>query len=146
MTDSPQKAGSKKPTQRRTLLLGLIGTAAFFVLWQVAVKREWLNPALFPSPFEIGEALMVLWSDNQVQRDTAASLGRIASGYALGSAVGIVLGGLLGRSATLLALSNPLLQMARAIPALALVPLVIFWFGLGELSKILLIAWASFFP
>jgi ABC-type nitrate/sulfonate/bicarbonate transport system permease component len=56
------------------------------------------------------------------------------------------MGVMLGRSDFIEALVGPILQMARAIPPLALVPLIIFWFGISEGAKVLLIAWASFFP
>lgn len=130
----------------RSLILGAIGTMAFFGLWEIAVRLGWLNHILFPAPSEIYQALAKLWAINELQGHLVSSIGRILAGYGLGSLLGIALGVMFGRSATLLALCNPLLQMGRSIPPLALVPLVVFWMGLGEVSKVSLIAWASFFP
>lgn len=82
----------------------------------------------------------------ELQAHVQASVVRMMLGYTGGSILGIAIGVLLGRSAFLEALVGPVLQMARAIPPLALVPLIVFWFGINEGAKIALIGWATFFP
>ncbi|WP_235999965.1 ABC transporter permease [Bradyrhizobium uaiense] len=68
---------------------------------------------------------------------------RAAIGFLGGAALGVILGVAMAQSPLLHGTVNPLVQMFRAVPSLAFVPLPIFWFGIGETSKIFLIAWAS---
>ncbi len=105
-----------------------------------------VDRVMLPSPIEVLGSSIDLAKTGELQDHVRASVARIISGYAIGSAFGIFLGVALGRSRFLESFVGPILQMARAIPPLALVPLIIFWFGINESAKVSLIAWASFFP
>jgi len=76
----------------------------------------------------------------------AASGRRVILGFLLGAFPAVMLGILTGRFSTWSGYLDPLLQTLRSIPALALVPFGVFWFGIGETSKIALVAWTVFFP
>jgi len=133
-------------TNLRRWGISALGIALFFSGWHLLSISGLVDPVMLPSPADVFRSTVVLAKTGELQEHVGASLVRMALGYAIGSLLGIVLGVALGRSAFLESLVGPLLQMARAIPPLALVPLIIFWFGINEGAKISLIAWATFFP
>jgi len=101
---------------------------------------------MLPPPSGIVLAAWALVGNGELQSHLAASLWRAAAGFAAGGALGVLLGLAMARLPRFGSFIHPLVQMARAIPALAFVPLAVFWFGIGETSKIFLIAWGVFFP
>ena len=134
----------------RARTVRLTSVALFVLAWQVAsavnARVQWLNPILFPSPLAIAWAA---W-DEAVQgilwRDVVASLARIFQGFVIGAAVAVPLGCATGYFRRLDDWVDPIVELFRPIPPLALLPLFIIWLGIGEVSKILLIAFATFFP
>lgn len=126
--------------------ISALGIVLFFSLWHLVSTSGLVDPIMLPSPREVFRSSATLAETRELQGHISASLLRMALGYTIGSALGITLGVLLGRSRFLESLVGPLLQMARAIPPLALVPLIIFWFGINEGAKVSLIGWATFFP
>lgn len=132
--------------QLRRAVIGLCGIGGFAGAWQALATSGWVDPVMLPSPTDVFWSTAELARTGELREHIGASLIRVSIGYGLGSLLGVILGVLLGRSAFLEALVGPILQMARAIPPLALVPLIIFWFGVSESAKISLIAWAAFFP
>jgi NitT/TauT family transport system permease protein/sulfonate transport system permease protein len=119
---------------------------SFFGIWQLIATSGGVDPMMLTPPAEVFRSALALAKTGELYEHIHSSVVRIVTGYMLGSALGIAAGVLLGRSAFLEAFVGPILQMARAIPPLALVPLIIFWFGISEGAKIALIAWATFFP
>jgi sulfonate transport system permease protein len=91
-------------------------------------------------------ALRQLAEAGELVRHLGATLGRVAAGFSLGALGGTVLGVATGRSRALHALVDPALQGLRSIPSLAWVPLFMLWLGIGESSKMALIALGVFFP
>src|SRR5262249_28758586 len=78
--------------------------------------------------------------------DIAASLYRVVWGFVLASAAALLLGVAVSRSRTISSMIEPIIEMFRPIPSLAFLPIFILWFGIAELSKIVFIAYATFFP
>jgi ABC-type nitrate/sulfonate/bicarbonate transport system permease component len=130
----------------RRYLISAFGVLGLFALWQLASGLRLFDRAMFPSPGDVLDSSLALAQSGELFADARASLMRIMFGFLLGSFVGVTLGVALGRNAFLESLLGPILQMGRAIPPLALVPLIVFWFGISEGAKIFLIAWAAFFP
>jgi NitT/TauT family transport system permease protein/sulfonate transport system permease protein len=130
----------------KRVVVSATGIGLFFLIWQLVAISGAVDRVMLPSPAEVFHSSLALARTGELQDHIRASLMRMALGYAAGSSLGIVLGVLLGRSDFLEALVGPILQMARAIPPLALVPLIIFWFGINEGAKVSLIGWATFFP
>ena len=126
--------------------LGLIVPAALLLTWQVLGDIGYIPALLFPTPLSIGEALIGLATSGDLWNHLSVSLGRIAYGFGLGGGLGLILGILTGLSKRSEKLLDPTLQMLRLIPSLAIVPLFILWFGIGEESKVLIIAKGAFFP
>jgi sulfonate transport system permease protein len=99
-----------------------------------------------PPPSRIATTLYALAATGELWVHAWATLWRVAVGFALGAAGGIVLGALSGTSEWARRLLDPTLQALRAIPSIAWVPLFILWFGIFEMSKVALIAVGTFFP
>ncbi len=116
------------------------------VVWQVTAQTGVLSPSVLPAPEAVLRAGADLAATGELQRYILTSLRRIAQGFALGAATGLVLGFVVGMSKPAELLLDRSLQMVRTIPHLALVPLMIAWFGIGEEPKILLVALGTFFP
>ncbi|MFI5012776.1 MAG: ABC transporter permease [Hyphomicrobiales bacterium] len=116
------------------------------LVWQ-AGSSSGLIPELFlPSPMAVGRALWQLARSGELARDLEASLGRLAIGWALGTGLGVSVGLAVGMFTVV---RSPVLALVSAlfpIPKIALVPLFIVWFGIGEGSKIATLAIGVFFP
>ena len=114
--------------------------------WELASRAGCLPENWFPAPSSVARSLFLLLASGELLRHIAASLVRVGLGFALGSAAATLLGVLNGRSRRLHAWMDPSLQALRSLPSLAWVPLFLLWFGIGETSKVLLIAFGAFFP
>lgn len=97
-----------------------------------------------PTPIAVAEKGVALWQNGTLQSDILASLGRVVTGFLLGSAVAIPAGFLMGWYTTARGLFEPWIQFFRTIPPLALLPLVIVLMGIGEVPKIFVIFLAAF--
>lgn len=126
--------------------LGAIGVLAFFGGWEALSRGGLVETHIIPAPSTVFAAAWAMLLSGELLGHLAASLWRATVGFATGAGLGILLGVMMARHAWLRGVLNPLVQMFRAIPSLAFVPLAIFWFGIGEASKIFLIAWGVFFP
>jgi ABC-type nitrate/sulfonate/bicarbonate transport system permease component len=130
----------------RHIVAGIIGTLAFFGAWEALSRSGLVNEIMLPAPTTILKSAWALVLTGELPRHLGASLLRAAIGFAGGSVLAVLLGVAMAQLPLLHATINPLVQMFRAVPSLAFVPLAIFWFGIGETSKIFLIAWGVFFP
>ncbi len=99
-----------------------------------------------PAPTAVAEAGWRLARSGELWRDIAISTWRAFTGFAIGGGIGFFLGMLNGLSTLSERLTDSTLQMVRNIPHLALIPLVILWFGIGEEAKLFLVALGVFFP
>ncbi|MDF9844569.1 MULTISPECIES: ABC transporter permease [unclassified Paenibacillus] len=135
-----------KPSRLVVAGLGLIVPASVLLAWQVLGDRGIISDMLFPTPAVIAKSFAALVASGDLWGHLRISLIRVLSGFLLGGGLGLVFGilvGLFKRSEKLL---DPTLQMIRMIPSLAVVPLFIIWFGIGEESKVLIIAKGAVFP
>lgn len=130
----------------RRLLLGSIALVSVAILWEVLAALHVYNPAVLPPPSASIVALSIWVRSGTFFTDLGSSLVRYGGGYALGAIVGMVAGALTGRNQALAEMVVPLLHFVRAIPLIALLPLVLLLFGIDDSGKIALIAWAAFFP
>lgn len=123
-----------------------IGPLILVAAWAIATGTGWIDPSILPSPSGLVQGWRQLWTEQALAQQVATSLIRALAGGAVGIAFGLVLGTIAGLSKLGEELFDALLQMLRTIPFLALVPLFIVWFGIGEAPKLLLIALATMFP
>ena len=116
--------------------LSVLSVAAVLGLWFVAANLQLVR--FLPTPQSVIEALFSLSTD--IPGHVRDSLFRVFAGFTLGSVVGVVMGVAISWSQILGKLMDPLVEFFRPMPPLALIPLFIVWFGIGNESKILLIA------
>jgi NitT/TauT family transport system permease protein len=123
-----------------------IGIVLFLLLWEALPRLGVVSDAYLSPPSAVLAAIAQLVDNNQLWKHVAASLQRSLWGLALASAAGVVLGLLIGGFKRLAAIVDPVLQLFRQTSAFALFPVFILFLGIGELSKVAIIFWASFWP
>ncbi|MGE9550556.1 aliphatic sulfonate ABC transporter permease SsuC [Erwinia amylovora] len=116
------------------------------VVWQIASQTGWLSTRILPSPEAIVVTFWNLTASGELWQNLAISTWRAAIGFAIGGSIGLVLGLITGMSRTGERLLDTSVQMIRNVPHLALIPLVILWFGIDESAKIFLVALGTLFP
>ncbi|AII10539.1 hypothetical protein EP51_40500 (plasmid) [Rhodococcus opacus] len=131
--------------RRQHLLLGWLTPVVFLALWQLAASTGWIDTRFFPSPVSIGATAVELLGAGTLEHNVWVSTQRIILGFLLGVLVGVATGMLLGLSRIARSALEPFLSALYTIPKLALLPLLLLIFGLGELPKILLVALGVFF-
>jgi len=124
------------------LLLPLL----LLVVWQLAVSSGWLSTRILPAPTAVARAGWTLVSSGELFYHLGISFQRAAIGFLIGGGLGLLLGLITGLSQWGEKLIDSSLQMIRNIPHLALIPLVILWFGIDETAKIFLVALGTLFP
>jgi len=127
-------------------LLPWLVPVGLIALWQVAASLGWLSSRVLPAPVDVVRAAWVLAASGELWIHVQVSAGRALAGLAMGGGLGLVLGLLTGSVKLFETLLDSTIQMVRNIPALALIPLVILWFGIDESAKLFLIAVSVFFP
>lgn len=114
--------------------------------WQVSSQAGWLSTRVLPEPWAVLKAFWALTVSGEIWQHVAKSTWRAMVGFAIGGGLGLALGLLTGTFKSAETLLDSTLQMIRNIPALALIPLVILWFGIDETAKLFLVALGVFFP
>jgi len=139
-----------RPAGRRSERLSFARRAAGPLLvvaaWAIATSAGWIDPSILPSPSGLVQGWKQLWTEQALAAQIGVSLTRATVGGATGILLGLILGTVAGLSRLGEEFLDALLQMLRTVPFLALVPLFIVWFGIGEAPKLLLIALATMFP
>ncbi|HEY0297251.1 MAG TPA: ABC transporter permease [Bordetella sp.] len=115
----------------------LLACAGLLLAWQAAAL--WLKMEELPSAWETLRAVPAILSNGEDLLSILASLRRMALGFGLGLLIAVPLGLAMGRSKPLARLLNPLTSLAYPIPKAALMPIIMLWFGIGDLSKVLVI-------
>ncbi|WP_092231895.1 ABC transporter permease subunit [Bradyrhizobium sp. Gha] len=116
------------------------------IIWEWLAQAGWLSPQVLPAPSKVIRTAFKLATTGTLLNDLVVSLLRAAAGFAIGTAVGGGLGILVGFSRIAEGLIDRSVQMIRAVPFLAVLPLVIVWLGVGETQKIFLVALGVTFP
>lgn len=122
----------------------IVPIAAIVAVWQGFSELQLVNPVLFPSPAQVFRAAIDLLDSGVLFADLAVSLRRAATGFLLGATLGILAGLLTSRIRFFAVGLTPFFNLLRPIPAIALVPVAVVWFGIGEQSKYLVIAYTVF--
>lgn len=139
-------AGAAPSRGRARWPLGAVALLGILVAWEAVARAGWVPPLFLPPPSAVlGEAAHMAGS-GELGRHLAVSLGRVGLGFVLGAAAGTGLGLVLGTSAAMWAIGNPLIAAAYPVPKIALLPLMVLWLGIGELPKVVMIALGVFFP
>ncbi len=117
-----------------------------FALWEALARSGLVNPRLFPSLVTIGEQLWIMLRTQVAFKHAGATLLRVFVGFGLAAILGILLGFLMARVRLFARLLEPAFSFGYPVPRVALYPVFIFLFGLGHLSKIVLIVLECLYP
>jgi sulfonate transport system permease protein len=143
-----QRAGGQRTPRFRVPRLArrITGPVLVIVLWQAVCSAHVFTPFELASPVAVIDAGRQLWAEGALQSAMLISLQRVVEGLAVGIAAGVTLAVITGLFWVGEDLLDPVIQAARAVPILGLLPLVIIWMGVGELPKVFLVALAVTFP
>ena len=141
--------GSRLP-RGRALALRLGAVAAFLALWSIlsgaVVVLKLFNPIFLPGPWLVLGNVLDMAVRGQLWVHVAATLERVVLGFGAGAALGVGLGLAAGHLTPIRHVVEPLVELLRPIPPLAMLPMFIVWVGIGETSKVGFITYATFFP
>jgi len=140
------RASSGRSTDRFYYCLSWAIPALIVVLWELAARAGWITAQVLPAPSIVASTAWSLAVSGDLFVHLSVSLLRAVAGFLIGGTAGLALGVLVGFSRLAQALIDRSIQMVRAIPFLAMLPLVIVWFGVGEVAKVFLVALAVLFP
>lgn len=126
--------------------VSIVSILCLLAVWELICQSGVVSSLFLPAPTSIISALLQMIADGEIGVSLAASLYRILAGFFIGSLVGLVVGLVTGTSALMDKIGNPIVNAIYPIPKIALLPLFILWLGIGELSKVTIIALGVFFP
>lgn len=138
--------GPKKPVAIPYTLISWLVPFGLILVWELLVRTNVIKPRVLPAPSTVFSTAWSLIVSGVLPSNLLVSLGRAGLGFVIGGSIALALGFTVGLSRLAEALVDRSLQMIRTIPFLALMPLVIVWFGIGETGKIFLVALAVTFP
>ncbi|UCE31892.1 MAG: ABC transporter permease [Burkholderiales bacterium] len=140
----PFRGGGFAPRPKR--LIGLAVFALLIVFWELGSRSGWISALMMPAPSEALRALLDLARSGQLWLHLGASLQRLVLGWIAGTLLGLAFGLAAGLFSLARAGIIPLVAAIFPIPKIALLPLFIIWFGIGEESKVATILFGTFFP
>lgn len=141
-----REGGPRYPGKSRDRVLAVMSPVLALLLWEAAVRVGLLDARFFPPPSATAVRLVELVASGELWEAVSISAWRIGVGFLAGAAPGILIGLTMGLFAWVRAILNPVVAALYPIPKLALLPLIMLVFGLGELSKVVTIALGVFFP
>ena len=146
-TISPRHGASRAWHRITPLLHGRwLSPVLLLLLWEAGSRSGLIPERTLAAPSAVLGALGGLIASGELASNLLVSFGRASLGLLIGTSIGLVLGLVAGLSRSGEVAIDPLMQIKRTIPALALTPLFIVWFGIGETPKVALIAFATIFP
>jgi len=138
------RGGGFRTVPRR--FVGLIVFAMLILLWEAGSRTGLISALVLPAPSQALDAFIDLALSGNLQKHVSASLQRLIFGFSLGFTAGLIVGAAIALNSYMRAGLSPLVAAIFPIPKIALLPLFIIWFGIGEGSKIATIFFGCFFP
>jgi ABC-type nitrate/sulfonate/bicarbonate transport system permease component len=126
--------------------IGWIVLVALVVLWQLASALGWYSSPIVPPPSQIGQRWWALAQSGMLLPALGQTLADTLSGFGLGVAAGVLLGTLMARIRPIYGLLEPIVEIIRPIPVVAIVPLLILFLGIGTQLKVFAVALGAVFP
>jgi ABC-type nitrate/sulfonate/bicarbonate transport system permease component len=143
---------AKKPDKRRLSrqakdrILAVMSPLALLALWEITAQVGLIDTRFFPAPTRIASQFVELVQSGELLVNTWVSLQRLFFGFLLGGIPALVLGLIMGLYRPIRAAIDPLIAATYPIPKSAVLPLILLIFGLGEMSKVVMVAIGVFFP
>lgn len=138
------RPGGRGADGARDVTRAALSLAAVVAVWALVTESGLANTDLFPSPAMVWSAAVGLYQEGLLLDDISVSVGRAAVGFVIGATAGVLLGLCTGRLPAVGQLFKPILNLLRPVPAIALAPVAIVWFGIGEASKYFVISYTVF--
>jgi NitT/TauT family transport system permease protein len=132
--------------RNENFLLGVASVTAFLLFWEFSVSLNWVNPLFTSSPSRIAATGFEMFRDGSIYPDLLVSAQEFVLGFGLAVIIGVPLGILMGWYSRLNAALDPFVNALYAMPRIALMPLIIIWFGIDIWAKIAIIFLSSVFP
>ncbi|MGH6639899.1 MAG: ABC transporter permease subunit [Polaromonas sp.] len=140
----------KVPGEGSSVMISIVTVMVLFALWFIATNTGWVKPLFLPSPQAVLQQFMEYLTgaanDKPLWQHFAASMFRVFSAFALACVTAIPIGIAMGMSRVARGIFDPVIEFYRPLPPLAYLPLIIIWFGIDELPKVLLIFLSCFAP
>jgi ABC-type nitrate/sulfonate/bicarbonate transport system permease component len=130
----------------RDRLISVASPIMLLVVWEILVRIGFLDARFFPAPSSVFTTMVQLIEDGSLWANTWATLQRLFWGFFLGGIPGLLLGIGMGLNRTLRAMIDPLISTTYPVPKSAIFPLILLIFGLGEWSKVVMVAIGVFYP
>lgn len=134
------------PPRVRRIVKPLVLIAAILLVWHLACEAGIWSGYVLPSPQKVGRTFVKMLTSGEVFEDIGVSFIRVIKGYSIAFGLAFLLGMVASLFPRAAEAYDPLLEFMRNVPPIALIALLILWFGIGETSKIIIIVLASFFP
>jgi NitT/TauT family transport system permease protein len=142
---SPER-GFSMSMRTRERILGIASPIVLLVVWEVAARLQIIDTRFFPAPSSVIAVLIEMLRSGELVTNTLVSLRRLALGAVIGGVPALILGIAMGLNRWVRAIFDPLVAATYPIPKSAILPLALLIFGLGEGSKIFMVAIGVFFP
>ncbi|WP_329140338.1 ABC transporter permease [Streptomyces sp. NBC_01476] len=128
------------------LVLGVVGLAVALAVWQICASTGVVDSNFSSSPSGAFSALVDSFRTGDVWSPLGSTLSIVAWGMGISIVAGIPLGLLIGRNRVLYGLTDPLISIMYSVPYVVFLPMLIFWFGIGENARIVIVVWSALFP
>jgi ABC-type nitrate/sulfonate/bicarbonate transport system permease component len=145
----PATEFDRRPTfvaRNRNVLLGLLGGFIVLAAWQVLVWTGVVDPRFSSSPVGAVSSLGYLADNGSLWAPTASTLQSVALGMVISVVIAVPVGLVIGRSVVLHGLSEPLISIMYSVPFVVFLPIIIFWFGIDNTARLVIVVWAAVFP
>ena len=135
----------KDLSRRIEVTLGIIGFFLFFLIWHIIASSGVVRPEFLPTPMSVVMAFIRLFTERDFSTDILISVGRVWLAFGLSVVIAVPLGLCMSTYRFAGAILEPFVDFIRYLPVPALVPLLVIWFGVGEVSKIAVLWMGTFF-
>jgi len=146
----PQTSAFKVPGEGSSLRISIVTIAVLLLAWAVVTNAGWIKPLFLPSPQAVFQQFMEYLTgtanDKPLWQHFVASMGRVFAAFALAVVTAVPVGIAMGMSRVARGIFDPPIEFYRPLPPLSYLPLIIIWFGIDELPKVLLIFLSCFAP
>lgn len=131
-------------SRQEFILLYALGIISIFLFWSAITFSGIVSGLFLSNPLDTFTKVMLLFTENGILPDVLITISRVIVGFAVSLSIGIPLGLFLGTFSRIEAFTEPLINLFRYIPAAAVVPLAILWFGIGETQKYFIVFFGTF--
>jgi NitT/TauT family transport system permease protein len=132
--------------KRRDRILSVASPIGLLLAWEFAARVHFIDVRFFPAPSSIILALFTIARSGELLENLTISLERLFFGFLLGGVPALILGIVMGISRPIRAFVDPLIAATYPIPKSSILPLILLIFGLGEMSKVMMVAIGVFYP